>query len=128
MDIDIDIRKLTEYPAKDSKGSNRLKLEDIVSVWDAESLQQYRLQRPARYERLSEVIDNMGKLSATAQALPQIITTTSRVCATDNILYLLAQGAKALGILKVGRKKLFYRVSRSTTSSHGIWNARTDHR
>lgn len=45
-----------------------------------------------------------------AQNLPQVITTTSKMLATDSNLYLYATGNKAIGILKVGIKKLFIRV------------------
>ena len=51
----------------------------------------------------------MGEASARAQGLPSIITTSTRLWTSDNRLYIKAEGNKAIGILKVGPRKLFIR-------------------
>lgn len=56
---------------------------------------------------VSRAIDHLGALSGTAQRLAQPITSYSKVLATDVRLYLLCDDNEAVGILKVGKKKLF---------------------
>jgi len=63
------------------------------------------------YDDLLTIIDEMGSASATAQKLPQVITTAERLKHSNHRLYLLrdlrANGCVVLGIIKVGEKKLF---------------------
>lgn len=60
---------------------------------------------------LSKIIDAMGLSSASAQKLPQVITTAERLAHSNHRLYLLrdvqASGCVILGFIKVGEKKLF---------------------
>ncbi|CAE7506284.1 unnamed protein product [Symbiodinium necroappetens] len=54
---------------------------------------------------LSTVLEEMGKRSAAAQGLRKPVTSGAFL--GDQRVYLLAQGKTALGVLKVGRKRLF---------------------
>ena len=51
----------------------------------------------------------MGEASSKAQGLPSIITSASRMFTSDNRLYLRVEGNKVIGLIKVGKKKLFIR-------------------
>eukprot|EP00743_Colponemidia_sp_Colp-15_P005981 GILK01006428.1.p1 GENE.GILK01006428.1~~GILK01006428.1.p1 ORF type:complete len:416 (+),score=44.49 GILK01006428.1:106-1353(+) len=59
--------------------------------------------------QLSEIIERMGTASAKAQGLKAVITTPSRIIATDHRVYLRVTRNKVIGLLKVGKKKLFIR-------------------
>lgn len=54
-----------------------------------------------------------GQRSATAQGLGSVITTVKRMMYTDHRLYIHRGERTVNGILKVGRKKLFIRDSKS---------------
>lgn len=54
---------------------------------------------------LSTLLEELGKSSASAQGLRRPVTSGS--CLGDQRVYLLMDGPKALGFLKVGRKRLF---------------------
>jgi len=56
---------------------------------------------------LSTVLEELGRKSATAQGLRKPVTYGSAHGMGDQRVYLLVQGRTALGILKVGRKRLF---------------------
>ncbi|CAD8208191.1 unnamed protein product [Paramecium pentaurelia] len=58
---------------------------------------------------LDEVIDKMGEASAIAQQLKQIITTANKFYGSDQRIYMKADGKNCQGLLKVGKKNLFYR-------------------
>lgn len=58
---------------------------------------------------MHDIIDKMGAASTKAQGLPAIITSASRLFTSDNRLYIKAEGNRAIGIIKVGVKKLFIR-------------------
>lgn len=59
-------------------------------------------------KKISNALDNMGYLSAKAQGLKNIITTTGTFTINnDQKLYIHAQGNKLNGILKTGVRKLF---------------------
>lgn len=45
-----------------------------------------------------------------AQGLGAVITTSSKLKGSDQHLYLIVDGRKCLGLIKVGVKKLFIRV------------------
>ncbi|CAG9324852.1 unnamed protein product [Blepharisma stoltei] len=63
--------------------------------------------RPSR--ELCFIIDELGKLSATAQGLRAIITTSTKFFGSnDNKLYFKTEGNRVLGMLKTGYRKLFY--------------------
>ena len=64
---------------------------------------------PDSQAQLYEIIDRMGVASSKAQALPSVITSSSRLFTSDNRLYLKAEGNKVIGLLKVGVKHLFIR-------------------
>jgi len=58
---------------------------------------------------------------AQAQSLGAVITTPSKMASSGHTIYMMVDGAKALGFIKVGTKKLFIRVraqllARMTTS------------
>ena len=58
---------------------------------------------------VKEILDTMGELSARAQNLPNIITSTSRFFPSNHRLYLKADKNRVIGYVKVGPKKLFVR-------------------
>lgn len=80
----------------------------VVSVWDSAALGRRR-QNPMWGPQMAQLIDTMGKLSAKAQSLPGPITTQAKLLGTDQRLYLYVDQNQAMGILKVGKKKLFIR-------------------
>lgn len=55
------------------------------------------------------IVDKMGELSAKAQKLGAVITTYSKYMTSDQQGFYKIQGNRALGFIKVGRKKLFIR-------------------
>ena len=55
------------------------------------------------------ILDNLGALSAKAQALKQIITNSMKFIGTDHRIYIKAKDNKVLGFIRVGQKNLFYR-------------------
>lgn len=58
---------------------------------------------------LDAILDNLGALSAKAQALKQVITNSLKFNGTDHRIYIKVKDNKALGFIKVGEKNLFYR-------------------
>eukprot|EP01022_Parablepharisma_sp_SALTPOND_P011713 TRINITY_DN1496_c0_g1_i1.p2 TRINITY_DN1496_c0_g1~~TRINITY_DN1496_c0_g1_i1.p2 ORF type:complete len:333 (+),score=41.50 TRINITY_DN1496_c0_g1_i1:124-999(+) len=76
------------------------------SILDSASVQKLAKSKPT-----VQIIDTLGALSAKAQGLKAIITTTSKILGTDNKVYIKTDGTKAVGFLKVGKKKLFIRNS-----------------
>jgi GNAT superfamily N-acetyltransferase len=82
-----------------------------VSVLDADALQRLR---SADKRSLASLIDQLGERSARAQGLGAVITTYDKLLATrgSQRLYIVADLSKrlALGMLKVGAKKLFIRT------------------
>jgi alpha-tubulin N-acetyltransferase 1 len=71
-----------------------------------------RLSQPNR-NSLEAVVDEMGNRSAKAQGLGSVITTVRRMMHTDQRLYVMRSDKAVMGILKVGRKKLFIRDNTS---------------
>lgn len=64
---------------------------------------------------LTEILDRMGNASSKAQGLKQVITNHIKFTTSgDNRLYMKADENRVYGILKVGKKNLFYRDSRGT--------------
>lgn len=58
---------------------------------------------------LAQIIDKMGEASSKAQGLGAVITTYGKfISSGDNRLYIKAEGNQVCGILKVGKKNLFY--------------------
>ena len=78
---------------------------------DADALQRLR---SADKRSLASLIDQLGERSARAQGLGAVITTYDKLLATrgSQRLYIVADLSKrlALGMLKVGAKKLFIRT------------------
>jgi len=84
-----------------------LNSDRVVSVWDAASLADRR--GSAQWAaQMTTVIDTMGRLSAQAQGLHGPITTRARLAPGQRV-YLHADQNRAMGILKVGPKRLFIR-------------------
>eukprot|EP01017_Pseudomicrothorax_dubius_P008381 TRINITY_DN12747_c0_g2_i4.p1 TRINITY_DN12747_c0_g2~~TRINITY_DN12747_c0_g2_i4.p1 ORF type:complete len:364 (-),score=50.40 TRINITY_DN12747_c0_g2_i4:17-1108(-) len=67
-----------------------------------------RLPKTPEINRLSEIIDAMGELSAKSQGLKTPVTSFTRLITSSDRLYFKFEGTKALGILKVGEKNLFH--------------------
>ena len=60
---------------------------------------------------LDSIIDRMGHASSKAQKLPSVITTAGKFFNSgDNIIYMKAEGNKAIGFIKTGRRTLFQRL------------------
>jgi len=77
-----------------------------LTVWDAERM------GPRADARLCHVVDAMGNASARAQQLGAVITTAAKLAANpDQRLFLLVdrEAGVAIGLLKVGPKRLFLR-------------------
>eukprot|EP00916_Digyalum_oweni_P022757 GHVL01037674.1.p1 GENE.GHVL01037674.1~~GHVL01037674.1.p1 ORF type:complete len:380 (+),score=75.93 GHVL01037674.1:50-1189(+) len=64
---------------------------------------------PTHGDRLTMIIDRMGAASAKSQGLKVMITSAQRLIGTDHRVYLKYKDHRCLGLLKVGRKKLFLR-------------------
>ena len=58
-------------------------------------------------KELRELITAMGNASAAAQGLGSVITTASKMEASDHVLYIASDDRRVLGFIKVGFKKLF---------------------
>ena len=58
---------------------------------------------------VKEILDKMGQLSARAQNLENVITSTSRFFPSNHRLFLKANKNRVYGYVKVGPKKLFVR-------------------
>lgn len=58
---------------------------------------------------LNEVVDKLGDASASAQGLSTSITNSIKFFNGEDRMYLLVDGFKILGMLKMGTKKLFIR-------------------
>lgn len=60
---------------------------------------------------VDDIIDKMGYASSRAQKLPTVITTASKFHSSgDNKIYFKAEGTRAIGFLKTGKRKLFQRT------------------
>ena len=60
-------------------------------------------------DNLFEIIDRMGQASSKAQGLGATITTADKLFTSDNRLYLRSEADRVIGLLKVGKRKLFIR-------------------
>lgn len=56
---------------------------------------------------LTQIIDRVGEASALAQSLNAPVTTTQKLLSSDHAVYVVKDSESIVGILKVGRKKLF---------------------
>ncbi|MPC70276.1 Alpha-tubulin N-acetyltransferase [Portunus trituberculatus] len=65
------------------------------------------------YQQLYEIINAIGEASSFAQGLNNVITTSEKLQNSDHLLYLMKEDDDSIGVtlvvgmLKVGRKKLF---------------------
>ncbi|KAG0710990.1 Alpha-tubulin N-acetyltransferase [Chionoecetes opilio] len=79
----------------------------IVKDWNTTT------RNRVEYQQLYQIINAIGEASSFAQGLNNIITTAEKIQSSDHLLYLMKEDDDALGItlvvgmLKVGRKKLF---------------------
>jgi alpha-tubulin N-acetyltransferase 1 len=64
---------------------------------------------PPDQEKINRVIDELGALSSQSQMLPAQITTASRFFSSDNRMYIKVEGGRAIGLIKIGRRRLFVR-------------------
>eukprot|EP00163_Fabomonas_tropica_P012762 TRINITY_DN24121_c0_g1_i1.p1 TRINITY_DN24121_c0_g1~~TRINITY_DN24121_c0_g1_i1.p1 ORF type:complete len:513 (-),score=18.52 TRINITY_DN24121_c0_g1_i1:198-1736(-) len=76
-----------------------------ISCWTANDVSQ------AAARPIAKLIDELGFLSTKAQGLPAVITSASKLSASDQKLYIHSEPGVATGILKVGYKKLFIRAA-----------------
>jgi alpha-tubulin N-acetyltransferase 1 len=68
-----------------------------------------------RQQALELVVDEVGVASAKAQGLPVAITSAARLRKSQDRVYLAADGSRCLGLLRVGRKRLFLHDSAGRT-------------
>lgn len=82
-------------------------LRDSVTVWDRNAaLQLSKDNNP----RVREILDRMGQASAKAQGLNIPVTNFNVLLQSpDQRCYVFTEGKQVVGIIKVGRKKLFIR-------------------
>ena len=59
-------------------------------------------------ELLAKIIDDMGQLSAVAQRLGRIITSSASFFGSEHRIYIKTEGCKVLGFIRVGEKHLFH--------------------
>ncbi|KAL9656738.1 hypothetical protein ABK040_003005 [Willaertia magna] len=104
MEFPVNIQKIVKSIHRNGKDE-----ENYISVWNKEFLNILKEKDIENYEILCNVIDKIGEASVRAQQIPQPITSYGRLLCTDNNLYLYIIDNKVLGLLKVGKKKLFYR-------------------
>jgi len=83
----------------------------VISVWDKTSLGDCRRSNPQWIAEVTAILGTLGKLSAKAQQLPVPITSFSKLQNSEHRLYLYVDDKKAIGMLKVGTKKLFIRTN-----------------
>lgn len=84
----------------------------MISVWDSAKLRQFQRAQPAAVLPLMAAIDELGMMSRISQGLGQVLTSVEKLGSnTNQRLYLISAERKALGILKVGCKKLFIRTA-----------------
>lgn len=82
---------------------------DLVTVWTSATLRNARRNPMANY--LYRAIDDLGIGSQRAQGLNHVLTSVERICENPNHrLYIALRDRKAIGILKIGTKKLFIRT------------------
>ncbi|CEM38491.1 unnamed protein product [Vitrella brassicaformis CCMP3155] len=62
-----------------------------------------------RQDHVRSVVDRLGEASARAQGLKVPITSYVKMLSTDTRMYCKVEANRALGFIKVGRKKLFIR-------------------
>ena len=66
-------------------------------------------QNSFKSPQINEIIDSIGRESSRAQGLRSIITSSTRFFASsDNKIYIKVEGAKVVGFIKTGIRKLFY--------------------
>ena len=58
---------------------------------------------------VKEILDKMGQLSARAQNLPTVVTSTGQFFPSNYRLFIKAEGNRVFGYIKIGPKKLFLR-------------------
>eukprot|EP00929_Paragymnodinium_shiwhaense_P080010 TRINITY_DN41707_c0_g1_i1.p1 TRINITY_DN41707_c0_g1~~TRINITY_DN41707_c0_g1_i1.p1 ORF type:complete len:393 (+),score=60.98 TRINITY_DN41707_c0_g1_i1:115-1293(+) len=78
-----------------------------------------RVLRGAQGSKIGTVLEELGQRSATAQGLRRPVTFGSPHGLGDQRIYLLVEGHRALGFLKVGRKRLFVANAASHHASSG---------
>jgi len=94
-------------------------LKDEITVVDRNNpllkcnYQRSPIKDSALSDNLREIIETLGVKSAVAQGLGNPITSCDQLISTDQRLYLLKQSknspnGKVVGMLKVGKKKLFF--------------------
>eukprot|EP00750_Incisomonas_marina_P015338 INCI18172.1.p1 GENE.INCI18172.1~~INCI18172.1.p1 ORF type:complete len:584 (+),score=79.99 INCI18172.1:177-1928(+) len=94
-----------EFPFSISQNLNRSAPSGSIVAVTARSLQE--LSRDGQ-QNAKAVLDVFGERSARAQKLKGPITSFSKILgASDQVLYMQHEGNKALGFIKVGKRRLF---------------------
>lgn len=69
----------------------------------------FRKDNLSPLDKICSIVDRLGCGSATAQGLPQPITSMAKFAGTDQRIYIRVVQNRVEGMLKVGPKNLFYR-------------------
>ncbi len=104
MEFSFDFKQFNSSPSADPHH------ETDISIWDANQLLILQKKNSAHFSDICTVLDKVGKASSEAQGLKHVITSALKMLNSAYKLFLFAHGNKAFGILKIGRKKLFYSV------------------
>ncbi|KAK3865749.1 hypothetical protein Pcinc_028659 [Petrolisthes cinctipes] len=101
MEFRFDVKHLLPYEI--TRVDNNL----IVPQWKSST------RNRVEYQELYQIINAIGEASSFAQGLSNIITTSEKLQSSDHLLYLMKEEDEpsgitlVVGMLKVGRKKLF---------------------
>jgi len=81
---------------------------DPITVWDVKRFAAAR--HHPHIQQLYAIIDGLGQGSKVSQGINAVLTSVERLCSSpSHRIYLLCVDRRAIGILKVGVKKLFIR-------------------
>eukprot|EP00501_MAST-03F_sp_TOSAG23-6_P001915 GSMAST32.ASY1.ANO1.1995.1 assembled CDS len=104
MEFDDDIAKC--FGMGDGNENENEQKIFVISSSELSSLSRERDQR------LVQIVDRMGQASAVAQRLGGAITTFEKMIHANHRLYMVSQGSRCQGFLKMGKKVLFIHNNR----------------
>jgi alpha-tubulin N-acetyltransferase 1 len=77
--------------------------KDGIGILDGDNISK------KNFSLISSVLDAIGTASAKAQGLKAVITTGLKFIGTDQRLFIKCEGKTVVGLLKMGKRKLFIR-------------------
>ena len=106
-------QSLRRYGKSSRSSSSSSSSSSPFSPFHSSSSPQQQQPTPqGSYQQIATIINSMGQASAAAQGLGAVITNTERMSNNpDHVLFIAANKTAALGIIKLGSKKLFHRSS-----------------